>query len=612
MKEFKVKFQPEGLEIKVPEGKTLMEAINAAQIDFDFPCGGKGTCGKCRVRVLSDVDDPTPEEQKRLDSKELEDGIRLACRTTVTKDVIVEPIASKNLKHQILQTTEVKNILIKPHVNKTFIKVKEGSLEEHTPDWDRFKEALLKQGLDEKKLNVKISALKEFANTLRLADHFVTAVTYNNEVLGIEQGDTTKNLLGMAFDIGTTTVVGYLIDLLSGKELSVASTVNPQTKYGADVISRLSFTREEGGLDKLHSAIIEAINKLIKQASRQAGVSNKDIYAITIAGNTTMNHLFLGINPQYLSSSPYVSVYNDPVQVNASELNIEINEAGKILALPNIGGFVGADTVAVLVAAEMDKIDDIKLMIDIGTNGEIVLGSRKKMFACSAAAGPAFEGAEITFGMRGAEGAIDHIYFKDSLEYTMIGTGKPKGICGSALLDVVAGLIEVGIINKRGKLLSAEEITNPIGLRFKDHIVKYEDETAFLLVDGSFTDHGKSIVVTQNDVRQLQLAKGAMVTGVRILIEKLGINVEDIKEVLLAGAFGNYMSPHSACVIGLIPGELEDRIKMIGNAAGMGSRISLLSATEYERSTAIAKKVEHVELASYPSFRSIYAKATYF
>ena len=325
-----------------------------------------------------------------------------------------------------------------------------------------------------------------------------------------------------------------------------------------------------------------------------------------------MHHLFLGLNPQSIGVSPYVSVVNQALVVPAADLGLKINQAGQVFVLPNIAGFVGADTTAVLLTTELEKSEQIKLILDIGTNGEIVLGSRQKMLACSAAAGPAFEGAQITSGMRGADGAIDHISFKDGLNYSVIGGGKPVGICGSALLDGVAGLVELGMLNKRGKFVEPENLTNPDSLKFKERLVEYEGARAFLLADSKESRQGRPILITQNDIRELQLAKGAIAAGVAILMDAGGIQTGDIQEVLLAGAFGNYLDPHSACVIGLIPRELEGKIKMIGNAAGTGAKIALLSAGEFAQADRIAAEVSFIELGSYPKFNTVFAKNTYF
>jgi uncharacterized 2Fe-2S/4Fe-4S cluster protein (DUF4445 family) len=609
----KVVFQPGDVLVEVAEGSTLKEVMNDAGLEFDFLCGGRGTCGKCRVKISKGVTIPVSREQEILQVKELDEGIRLACLTTVHNDLTVELPNQKELQHNILISADERASQIEPHLNKVFIEVDKPSRETQSSDWRRLKESLVKQGYKDRELESTVSILRQMPDVIRGANNRITAVVYESKIAGIEPQDTTKTMLGMAFDIGTTTIVGYLLDLYSGKELSVVSTLNPQTAFGADVISRLTYaSHEENGLIKLQGSVVEAINELIVEAVQKASVTSSQIYGISIAANTCMHHIFLGINPQSIAVSPYVPALSEALVLDASELKISINQSGKVFMLPNIAGFVGADTVAVLLTTELDRSEDIKLVIDIGTNGEIALGSREKIVACSAAAGPAFEGAQISSGMRGAVGAIDHVYYRDKLEYSVIGGGKPLGVCGSALLDVVAGLVELGIINKRGKFLAFDELTNPAAQRFKENLIQHEGQGAFLLAEAGLTGHGRPIMITQSDIRELQMAKGAMAAGVRVLMETYGIQAQDIKEVLLAGAFGNYLNPHSACVIGLIPLELESKIKMIGNAAGTGAKLALLSSSEFRRAKDIAEIVKFVELGSYPKFNSIFGQCTYF
>ncbi|EHQ90992.1 ASKHA domain-containing protein [Desulfosporosinus youngiae] len=612
MKDFRIIFQPGALRQQAAAGTSIMEAMSQAGLESDFPCGGMGKCGKCRVKVIEGLAKPTSAEQSRLTRQELEDGIRLACMTEIQEDMVVEILNPKQLKHNILMNSVDRPFSVQPHLRKFFAEVSQPTLSEHKSDWQRLRESLAAQG-DMNNLKAPLSTLRRLPDMLREANNKLTTVVYDSEVLGLEPGNTTETMLGMAFDIGTTTIVGYLMDLNSGKELEVVSTLNPQAQYGGDVISRITYAgKQENGLASLHKAVTDAINKLIGEAAGRAGTSRTNIYGISIAANTTMHHLFLGINPRSIGVSPYVSAVNQGLVVDPSELGLEINGAGQVFVLPNIAGFVGADTTAVLLATEPDRREDVTLILDIGTNGEIVLGSSKKMVACSAAAGPAFEGAQITNGMRGAVGAIDHIKFGDNLEFTVIGGGSPAGICGSALLDGVAGLVELGMLNKRGKFLMPDQLTNPESLRFKDRLIEYEGTWAFLLADAGETLHGRPIMITQNDIRELQLAKGAIAAGVRILMESSGIQPEDIKEVLLAGAFGNYLNPHSACVIGLIPRELETKIRMIGNGAGTGAKIALLSAGEFSRAGDIAAAVSFIELGSYSRFNIIFAENTYF
>ncbi|WP_027363906.1 ASKHA domain-containing protein [Desulfotruncus alcoholivorax] len=611
MRSYKVIFQPGGLEVKVQPGNTIMEALESAGISADFPCGGRGKCGKCRVKILAGAEEPTAIERDILEAQELAEGIRLACSTRINRDMTVQ-LPNYTHQHNIL-TSGKKIFQIEPHLKKILVEVKKPLLDKQYSDWRRLKDSLEQHGYNGDALEVPVSLVRRLPETLRKANHRITAVMCGSQITGIEEQDTTGTMLGMAFDIGTTTIVGYLLDLYSGQELGVVSMLNPQTRFGADVISRIAFAnQEEDGLAKLHAAVLEAINKLIREAADQAGVDKRDIYGVSIAANTCMHHLFLGVSPRYIAVAPYVSAVSEPLVASAAELKIDINQAGKIFVLPNIAGFVGADTTAVLLATELDRSEEVKLVIDIGTNGEIVLGSRDRMVACSAAAGPAFEGARISSGMRGAAGAIDHVYFRDRLEYSVIGGGSPLGICGSALLDTVAGLLELGIINKRGRILPFEQITNTKAHAYKDHLLEHKGEPAFLLADAGKTGHGRPVMITQNDIREFQLAKGAMAAGVKVLMETCGIKAGDIKEVLLAGAFGNYLTPHSACVTGLIPLELESKIKMVGNAAGTGSKQALLSSREYRRAAEIAGFAEFVELGSYPKFNSIFAECTYF
>ncbi|HWQ42899.1 MAG TPA: ASKHA domain-containing protein [Desulfosporosinus sp.] len=612
MNKYKVILQSGEMKLDVFEGCTLMEAMNEGGWKVDFPCGGKGKCGKCRIRILKGLEQPTASELELLDAKELEEGIRLACLTKVHNDLICEFLEDKKLEHNILIAAGIRPFLIEPHFKKILIEVDKPSINDQRSDWHRVKDSLAQQGYSYSELETKVPLIRQLPDVLREAKFSLIAVMYGSQVLELEQQDTTGTMLGIAFDIGTTTIVGYLLDLYTGKELSVVSALNPQTTYGADVISRVMLASEKDGLNKLHAAVVEAINCLIVEATNKAGVNKRDIYAVSIAANTCMHHLFLGVNPRHIALAPYVPAISEPIVADPLELNIDINQAGKIFVLPNIAGFVGADTVAVLLATDLNKSNEIKLVIDIGTNGEIALGSRDKLFACSAAAGPAFEGAQISCGMRGAEGAIDHVYFKDKLEFFVIGGGDPKGVCGSALLDTVAGLLKLGMIDKRGKILLPDKLTNPKAKIFQDNLIEYDGLPAFLLAAGKITSHGRPIMITQRDIRELQMAKGAMAAGIWILIEACDIEIGDITEVLLAGAFGNYLNPHSACLIGLIPMELESKIKMIGNAAGIGAKLALLSSSEYHRAAEIAENVNFVELGSQPKFTRTFAECMYF
>ena len=600
MRRHKVTFVPQSLTVEVPEDFTLMDAMHEAGVYFDFPCGGGKKCGKCSVRIYTD--NVTGEGQ--------DVSIRLACLTKVTEDLTVEFISQRYKHLQILSVSLERNVRVNPFVKKRYVRVNPPSLTDNSSDWRRILNGTFHNEEKHSDSPPPLSVLRQLPAILRTTSYQVTSVIQNNQIHGIEAGDTSNVLLGMAFDIGTTSIVGYLLDLYSGVQLAVVSELNPQTQFGADVISRIMYAGQEGGLKKLQTAVIQVLNALISEAVTKVGVIKEDIYALSVVGNTTMHHLFLGINPHQIAFAPHVSAVSDPLVLDAAELKINVNQAGKVYVLPNIAGFIGADTVAVLLATDLARSQNVKLIIDIGTNGEIVLGSSKEMVSCSTAAGPAFEGAQISCGMRGTTGAIDYITFQDAFTYSVIGGGKPQGICGSALLDVVAGLLKLGLIDRRGRFVPPERVTKPEALLYKHRLTRYDGSWAFIITED--TDDGNTLMITQRDIRELQMAKGAIATGIKVLTDKIGVDINEIQEVLLAGAFGNYMNADSACTIGLIPIELKDKIKMIGNAAGAGAKLALLSSSEFMRAAVLAKSVEYVELGVQPEFMKQYAESMYF
>lgn len=612
MERCKVTFQPTGRDIYVLPGTTVKDAIYLARFDFDFPCGGRGKCGKCRVQIQSGATSPTGVEQEHLEAEDLAQGFRLACVTEIRQDITIDLPFTKTPEHQILVTGLDRDVQLDPHLRKTIVELDRPSLQDQRPDWERLKQALYRDGLLAKGAPAPLDLLRGLPQLLRQAGFRLAAVTDGIALTGLAKADPATGMLGIAFDIGTTTVVGYLLDLASGKELGVVSALNPQTRYGADVITRNAFaSQQEHGLETLRDTIVEQLNLLIGEAVDNAGLTREQVYLVSVVGNTTMHHLFLGISPKYLALAPYVPVIAGPLTVTAREVGIAINAAGRVCVLPNIAGFVGADTVGVILTTDLDWSESVKLAIDIGTNGEIVLGSRNRLVACSAAAGPAFEGSQISCGMRGTIGAIDHVQFGDGIAYSVVGGGKPEGVCGSGLLDTVAGMLAQGIIDHRGRLLPPDKLGTRAA-RYKNRIVTHEGANALLLADESETAHGRPILITQKDIREVQLAKGAIAAGIQALLEQLGASLDDISEVLLAGAFGNYLNPHSACAIGLIPQALEAKIRPVGNAAGTGAKMALLSRSEYRRAELIAGMVEYVELSAYKNFTEIFAGAMYF
>jgi len=606
-----VVFKPQGNVVSIPVGQTTRDAIYLAGLSYDFPCGGNGKCGKCRVQVSGGAAEPTEQEQRLLSEGELGEGVRLACHTRILQDTEVLLMEGVKKSH-ILTTSVSRELNLVPGVCKRYVELPLPHLEDQRSDWKRLQDALAEAYPECLDLRIQLPVLKGLSAILRGADFKVTALLQGQELCGVEKHDTTAELLGMAFDIGTTTIVGYLLDLNSGKELCHVSALNPQTKFGGDVISRTAYSNQKKGLEELHLSVIETLNRLIETAASKVDRTPEAIYALSFAGNTCMHHLFLGLSPRHIALVPYVPVVSEALVLDPASIDLVINPAGRAFVLPNVAGYVGGDTVAVVLATEMDRSEAMTLAIDIGTNGEMVLGTRHRLVSCSTAAGPAFEGAQISSGMRGAEGAIDHVSFGEAMAFSVIGDAKPKGICGSGLIDLVAGLLDLGIITKPGRLLSADRVDNPKAAPFLERLVSSEDGPAFLLVEGGDTEHGRPILLTQGDVRSLQAAKGAIAAGVKILCEKQGIALDEIQEVVLAGAFGNYMDPHNACLIGLIPRELDGRITMVGNAAGAGAKMALLSREEFDRASDISKVVEYIELGAHKDFNTVFAHNTRF
>ena len=410
----------------------------------------------------------------------------------------------------------------------------------------------------------------------------------------------------MAFDIGTTTIVGYLLDGRTGAEKGIASMMNPQHQFGADVISRSNYVLEHGGRE-MQEVVQKALNQLIGQACAEAGVRREDILQVSIVGNTCMHHLFLGISPDSLVHAPYLPAVKDGMILDAAENGIRIADGGKLVMLPNIAGFVGADTVGCMLSVAFDQLKPMTLMIDIGTNGELVMGNRDHMVTTSTAAGPAFEGAKIECGMRGSKGAISHITVEDhELKLEVIEDVRPIGICGSGLIDILAFMIRYGFIDNYGSLCEEEDLEDEFAKSRAYRLKEKDGKPVFVLVPAEESANGTDIYISQKDIREVQLAKGAIAAGIQIMAAKLSIRPEEIEQVYLAGAFGNYMDAENACEIGLIPYELRERIIPIGNAAGEGAKLAVVNRGEYEYACEMAKKAEFIELATESCFQDTF------
>lgn len=620
----KITFLPDKKNIKVNKGTTILEALESVGININVPCGGKGICGKCKILINKGITTATPIEEELLSGEEIKKGFRLACQTKIFEDTVIEipseirldfkKVFSSNLKGDINRIKN--NFSLDTNLKKVFLDLKKPSLDDQRSDWGRIKDGLsLKKIENISNLKISVEILKKIPILIRRANFKITVTLYNNEIIDIEKGDTTKSSYGIAFDIGTTTVAGYLVDLNTGEELSAIAKTNLQNIHGDDVISRIGFTQKrKENLGILQREIVNTLNEIIKEIVQQAGVNINNIYKISIAGNTCMHHLLLGLNPSYIAPSPYIPVIKESLNLKAKDIpRLSLEPTVNVFILPNISAFVGADIVAGILAICMWKNEKISLFIDLGTNGEIVLGSKRKMWTCSTAAGPAFEGARISSGMRAAEGAIDKVKIDSkSIDYRVIKDGKVRGICGSGLIDLIAELLKLGLINKSGKLIDREECNSELSEEIKKRIIKEKKGNKFLLVKSKETENEKPIYLTQRDIREVQLAKAAIYAGVKILLREANIPPEDIQKILLAGAFGSFIDKKSAIRIGLIPYLPLEKIESAGNAAGRGAEIVLLSEKTRKICERISKDIKYIELSSRADFQEEFVEAMFF
>jgi len=600
MRTFELAFQPEGRAIRVVEGTTLLEAAASAGVPIEGICGGKGVCGKCKVRARGRLSPPTTSE-RRLLGKELATGARLACQAEVLGKVVVEvPTTSLRLAQQVLSKGRTREVPLDPAVRKYPLQVPEPSLMDQRTDFERLRDAV-----GDGRIGAELTVLRRLPNVIRGHGFRVTAVVVDGALIGVEGGDTSKRCFGVAFDIGTTTIVGYLMDLATGEEVGVSAGMNPQVACGDDVISRIGYVMEhEDGLDHLNRRLIDALNEHIADLCRDAGVAPEEIYAISAVGNTCMHHLFLKLDPRHIAAAPFVPVVSDPLVVPAERLGLNVHPNARVLVLPNIAAYVGADIVGGILATGLWEREDPSFLVDIGTNGEIVLSAGGRIMACSAAAGPAFEGARVRYGMRGAPGAVDRVAIDTEVIYTTIGGEKPRGICGSGLVDAAAEMLRAGVLDPSGRICSPDEFEGPEDIRKR--IVEGENGYDFVLVPPE-EESGEAIRITQRDIRELQLAKGAIRAGIEVLKSEMGVGDLDM-EILLAGTFGNYINRKSALRIGLLPPVDGERVVPVGNAAGEGAKLVLRSKGELGRAQEIARKVTYVELSARPELMEYLAE----
>ncbi|MFC1485579.1 ASKHA domain-containing protein [Candidatus Latescibacterota bacterium] len=606
-------FQPDGIRVSVERGTLLSDAMDAAGIMLSFPCGRTGTCGKCAVETHPTAPEPNDFDRRFFSEDELARCMRLACMAKVDRDLTV--LISPGVRvHDgtILVDGVSRSFHLAPCIKKTYLELPSPSLNDQVSDMNRLTREL--ELSDEVCPAFDIELARSLPSTLRDSEFRVTAVRFGDRISVVEPGDTTGRLYGIAFDIGTTTVAGAVFDLTDGRELAHASRLNTQVVFGEDAISRIKHVMEHlDGSRYMAEKIRTVANDIINEASAQAGISSRDIYEAVFVGNTTMSHLFLGLDPSGLSQIPFVPVTGAAVNLRASDLGIIIHPQGAVSFLPNIAGFVGSDTVAVMLACDYLEGKSTRLAVDVGTNGELALRHGDSLFVCSTAAGPAFEGATLSCGMRAAPGAIEHVRSTSGgIEFDIIGGGDPSGICGSGIIDLIAVLLSTGIIDETGRILDRDELAGTLPGNLVNRLVTVGGEPAFLIHRRTGGTSARDIVLTQRDVRQIQLAKGAIRAGINLLLAEAGLEPGDLEEILLAGAFGNYIGKMSAVRIGLLPDIGPERIRFIGNAALTGAKMALLSRQVRADADRIRKTARHVELAALPGFTDEFAGAMVF
>lgn len=579
-------------QIQINQEKDLLQLLQKNNIFLDAPCNGKGKCGKCKIRFISKVPETKEIDKKHLTQQEIIKGYRLAC-TTVPKDGMEITVKEEPDTMKVLDSSYsvVEVEYLNPAVIKKYFDFTKSKVENQQDDV----EGLVRRiGAVE----VPYSILKKLPEVFKNG-YKGTATIFNRELIHIETEDSRDQCYGLAVDIGTTTIVIYLLDLLTGEVLGIASGMNEQRPYGADVLSRTQFSIEnQDGSLILQKVMINQLNEMINRVIQQNHIEGKYVYQMVVVGNPTMLHMLLGISARNIAIAPYRPVFTQGYTISALELGVHIN--GKITILPSISGYIGADITAGILAAGLDKNEEYSLLLDLGTNGEIVLGNENQSFTCSTAAGPAFEGGSIKYGIGGVRGAISAVDFEKTPIIQTIDDAEPCGICGSGVLDTVAQLFEHGLMDETGRILNKGEIGNN---SYKELIGTDEDGKRYIVLDSE-----RNIFFTQKDVREVQLAKAAIYGGIHTLLKEAKIQVEDVKNVYIAGGFGSYMRMKSAVSIGLIPGEFQERTHPIGNAAGSGAKMCLLSKDYIPYMEISKKKTKHIELSMSIDFQDYFVE----
>jgi uncharacterized 2Fe-2S/4Fe-4S cluster protein (DUF4445 family) len=620
-----VLFLPHSQKAAAEDGETLIRAAMEAGVHINASCGGEGVCGKCRIIIESGEIEGGISE--KLSPADQEKGYRLACKTRIRGDITVRvPVESEvdasvlNLQKTPRRTARIEEMnfdelkeqgLFVPPVEKKYLELPEPTVQDNLPDTTRLV-SFLKVHHDEHRLVVSLPVIRKLPDVLRRDSFKITATLARpvqkgrkSHIINIEPGDTTDRNYAIAIDIGTTTVYGQLIDLNTGEVLAQAGEFNGQISYGEDVISRIMLAEKPGGLEKLHDVVVRTMNTIINKIIKRAKIERDEVSTITLSGNTTMTQLFLKVNPRYMRRSPYVPAATIYPPIHAASLGIELEDHVEALVYPQISSYVGGDIVAGVMGSGMYRTEELTLFMDIGTNAEIVIGNKEWLACAACSAGPAFEGGGIQFGMRAAKGAIEDFSVDPVTLEPMnitIGNVRPKGICGSGLIIMVATLFEMGIIDSRGKFnrdLNTPRIRETQGIW--EYVLAWKDNTQI----------DRDIVITEVDIENLIRAKGAIYSGCQTLLEEVGMQMRDVERIMLAGGFGSYVDLEKAMVIGLLPETEPEKISFIGNSSLMGAKMSALTNRIRQDVVEVTKKMTNFELSETSSYMDNYIAALF-
>ena len=591
----KLDFAPSNQSFKVPPGVSVFDAASWNGIAIDSTCGGHGTCKKCKVQITEGIVPISRLDIRAFNQEELKNGWRLACVARATENLAIT-VPAMTTRPKAATVGVGRQVILRPAVQKRYIELVEPTLHDQRPDIQRVKDAI-----DDLEVIVEFGVLQKLPTVLRKNDFKVTAVVVDDVLIDVEPGDTTEFRYAIAYDLGTTTVVATLLDLNSGTPIGVKSMLNKQQPFGADVISRISATMlDENALSRLRNAAQSTLDELTQEVIKEAKVNKDNVYEVAIAGNATMIQLILGVDPEPVGVAPFITASQYWPVLNAKEFGINIHPQARAYSFPSLGAYVGGDIVAGVLASGMDRDKRVRLFIDVGTNCEIVLSDGNKIITTAAPAGPAFEAASIKCGMRAADGAIEVVKItKDGVTLQVIGEVEPQGMCGSGLVDAVAELAKIGVLDQSGRFISKEELEKNFP-KLSDRLIDLESTEKAFILHGDKND--PLVYLTQRDVRELQFAKASIATGWRLLMDQLNLKDDDIQQVLLAGSFGSYLSPASAIQIGLVPKIPVMRIVSAGNVAGEGAKMVLLSQPERNGANALLNEVEYVELSDRADF----------